>query len=611
MLQLNNQRKLSIHKQNNTHISNLTILGTLRMVIVSFNFLVLPLEAFSFTPIAHTDVVPYQRIEYGSSFNFGVVAFSKPGINRVDFAISGQGYTGGTKTSNRMKLNPRVASAEYNGVWEYFVPIAASEFTRNGSITVTPTVYDNNGNTRVLDAVTLIVEGISADFNRREAWVDPSRSDGVGTVGKRNDPFPDIQSAVSAAQTENGGDSSGNIIYLEEGTYSISGVTGSTSGEWLTIAKAAEASRNNVVINEGFASVENLKFDSVTLQSRGDAQEVISGNRNHYWTNSCRRIGCGREFLRSNPVFRNHQNPSHTGTYYSTDDYTYDVFYAYQSCTLIRGAVIEKVRNDVFQNYTCVINAKANDVTNGGSYHHSDILQVYQNNDTTIPVSNRLAYNIYATDVHYQGIMRSSIHQTPRDNAYINVFIEMREPGEPGREGANPQIQSALSYIPDDHLLVWHCSFPYSHSVWGDTTTNSSFIGNLFWQDISGTSQQASTEWLHNHFMYVYEVTDSCTGTSRGISSGWPCPIWGSSIKDTGTSTASYGDGVVDISTPGAAVFGYPVSGSTLIDRVPSVYVPCDALGNARDHRPDIGALEYNGGTDVRPRTPLRLRVSD
>ena len=51
-------------------------------------------EVYALTPIAHTDVVPYQRIQYGSSFDFGVVAFSKPGINRVDFAITGQGYTG-------------------------------------------------------------------------------------------------------------------------------------------------------------------------------------------------------------------------------------------------------------------------------------------------------------------------------------------------------------------------------------------------------------------------------------------------------------------------------------------------------------------------------------
>ena len=183
-------------------------------ILAFFVTLFLSSTAFALTPIARTDVVPYQRIEFGKSFNFGVVAFSKPGIDRVEFEILGQGYAGGVKRSSAMALNTRVVSEKYDGVWEYFVPISASEFNSNGPVTVTPTVYDNEGNRRDLDPVTLIVEGASAGFNQHKAWVNPSASDGAGTVGDQTDPFPSITSAVSATQSANGGSSSGNIIYL-------------------------------------------------------------------------------------------------------------------------------------------------------------------------------------------------------------------------------------------------------------------------------------------------------------------------------------------------------------------------------------------------------------
>jgi hypothetical protein len=541
------------------------------------------------TPIAHTDVVPYQHVTYGSSFNFGVVAFSKPGIKNVSFVIaSGTATYNGSSPliSSSMVLNTRVASAEYPGVWEYYITISASDFSGNGTFTVTPTVTDNDGNTRVLDAVTMIVEGDNA-YTHNYAYVNSST--GIDATGQANSStlkFQTIQAAVTAAQIANGDDSSGNIIYLDEGTYSTSTLSGNTSGEWLTITKSSGSNRDNVIINEGRPRISNVKFDSITLESQGEGQEIIADSKKFYWTNSCRLIGSGRSIHRSNPVLLSS---------YSTDDYTFDVDQAYYTTTLIRGAIVEKIEKDAFQNYKVVINAKVTNQTNGGTYFHSDVLQTYQNDATMIPVSNRLAYNIYATDIHYQGIMRSSLYQTPHDNAYINVFIEMRDPGELGAASSTYRQLSAATG-PDyneNHLLVWHCSFPYASSTWDITAENSSFIGNLFWQDRSSGTPSTTTDWLYNHFMHVYGVTPPCSNTSKGIDLGYSCPWVSASIKDTGSSTASYGDGVVDISSPGAADFGYPVDGSVLIDRLPSTYVPVDALGNVRDSSPDIGALEY------------------
>lgn len=584
-------------------------------VVVFLMLMMVPLQVHAFSPIAHTDVVPYQRIKHGSSFDFGVVAFSKPGIEQVRFAISGQGYSGDVKTATAMELNTRVASAEYPGVWEYFVTLRAAEFTGNGPITVTPTVTDKAGNTRALDPVTLIVEGESTNFDRIEAWVDLSQPAGSGSVGQPNNPFPSIQAAISAAQAANGGSSSGNTIYLAEGTYSIAGLTADTREEWLTITKAASANRDRVIINEGSKAgrinIDRLKVDHVTLQSQGSGREVLheSSIAKPYrvWTNSCRFLGCGREIEGSNPVVFHHRLVSDTDQYYSTDDYTYNVRDAYGSNNMVRGAIVSTVRNDVFHAYTFVVNAKVDNVSNGGSGVHADVLQVFQNYGTTLPVNNTLAYNVYATDIRYQGIMRTSAHQTARDNAYINVFIEMREKGDNDEKG-RPQIKSVLNSAADDHLLIWHCSFPYAQSTIGKKQTNSSIVGNLFWQ-LRNSSPGDSTDYLHNHYMHVDGSDEPCNPSSWDEARDVGCPAPSSIALDTGADTHSVGGGQIDISDPGAANFGYPVAGSRISNRLPSVYVACDALGNPRDDgQPDIGAIEASKPDNI-PSPPTDFRV--
>src|SRR5574343_1518130 len=119
-------------------------------LIVALLLICIRTVSLALTPIARTDVVPYQRIEYGETFNFGVVAFSKDGIDRVEFTISGQGYSGGVKTATSMRLNNQVGSVAttgHVGVWEYYVPISSSEFTSDGAITVTPVVYGTDNGT--------------------------------------------------------------------------------------------------------------------------------------------------------------------------------------------------------------------------------------------------------------------------------------------------------------------------------------------------------------------------------------------------------------------------------------------------------------------------------
>ncbi len=118
---------------------------------------------FAVTPIARYDVVPYQRISEGETFNAGVVAFSKGGIDRVEFSISGQGYTGGSKVADEMTYNPRT------GVVEYWVPLSASEFTSDGPIEIEATVYGNDGDTR--DKNWIIEDSFGATYGI-DLWIE-------------------------------------------------------------------------------------------------------------------------------------------------------------------------------------------------------------------------------------------------------------------------------------------------------------------------------------------------------------------------------------------------------------------------------------------------------
>lgn len=561
--------------------------------------------SFAISPIAHTDVVPYQRIHFGETFNFGVIAFSKPGIDRVEFAISGLGYVNGDKISNSMTLNTRVASDLYNGAYEYHVPISSSEFFGDGTITVTPKVYDNDGNVRELYPVTLVVEGSTPDYNRVRAWVDAANSDGMGSVGDEDDPFPTIQSAINAAQAENNDTSSGNVIYLANGTYSFAGLKASTSGEYLTITRKNGTYRENVVVNQGKPRIQRLKVQGLTLESNGADDFVLNSSAIRLWADGCHLKGSGRNIKNSGAILYNIQAQlSRQKQYYATNNYTTDSYNAYGAANLIRGALVEGVRNDVFGNFVFVVNSIATDLNNGTTSLgqegvHSDALQVYHNNAKTIPVENRLAYNVYVTDAHYQGIMRTSNFQQAKNNAFVNVFIEMRDPTNYDKK---PGLKSGIIGSGDDHLLMWNCSFPYSHiSIKAQNTTNSSFVGNLFWQVLDTATPHQTTEWLHNHFMYAYDVTgiDNCTPTSAGVIDKKDCPRPTSKLMDTGANTSSYGDGVIDISNPNSPDFGYPLPGSALIDALPRTYVPVDALGNERDSDPDIGALEYTDGEVV------------
>jgi hypothetical protein len=175
--------------------------------------LVLPTIAFALTPIARWDVVPYQRIKSGETFNAGVIAFSKAGINRVEFTVSGQGYSGPNPLVSRsMTYNERT------DVYEYWVPLKGSDFSTNGAFTMQAAVYGADGGRRTLETLPLMVNA-TGTLPQPKAWVSKTGSDATGVINNSSRPFLTLKAAVSAIQGANGGKSDGAIIYLFAGTY--------------------------------------------------------------------------------------------------------------------------------------------------------------------------------------------------------------------------------------------------------------------------------------------------------------------------------------------------------------------------------------------------------
>lgn len=558
---------------------------------------------FSLTPIAHWDAVPNQRISVGEVFNLGIVAFSKDGIDRVVFSINGQGYTGETeKISESMKYNQRT------DVFEYWIPIDAEDFTGDGVFTVSADVYGNDGGVRSLQDISLVVNS-SGGLYQPKAWVSINGNDDYGAIDNQDRKFKTISAAISAIQSVNNGKADGGIIYLEEGVYSLGNGFVNTINEWLTITKSENGIKNNTIITNGGTITDTalLKLKDICLKSNYGGNLFLSSEPNYLWLDGCIIEGAGRHVAQSNPAFRGN------GNHYVTDSYFHDVDYGMHEGILGRNVTMEVIGNDPFVNVSCLINVVVNDVDPGNTYWHADGFQAHTN-----PSENRIIYGFYGKNLHYQGLFLRG-NGVNSNNAFINVFIEMREPGRPGYAGGGIILSNGDLYGKWDHLLMWHCTFlTRSFSVFeepgiGFSITNSSFIGNMFFEfrdfitqtggdpsySLYGNSE--NNDFLYNHYIWSCVDLGNC---------GPSMPHWYSKSPDSGAAnTQSVGNPMINVSSPDSDIFGTPYKNSILIDRVNIQTVPGDVFGNARESKPDIGAIEYRESSNETTTMPSSIRL--
>lgn len=562
--------------------------------------LLLPAVAQAYAPAARFNLVPYQRIPHGGSLAVGVVAFGKPGIDRVEFSATGQGYSGGTKTATTMTLNSA------SNTWEYWVSFAAAEFSGNGAVTISATAFDELGNSRSL-TLPLIAEGASG-ATPPSAWAAPGGNNSTCVVGSEAAPCQTIAGAVAKIQAANGGSAAGATIYLQGGTYSLGNQSTVTTGEWLTITRDPDVAAADVVINAGGSvrSTALLRLRGVTVQSTGGGQYVFeTGSPTNLWLDGVDVAGSGRWVANSNPVH------VLSGNLWATDCTVHDVDYGFYYIPYVRGCAVDIVGNDPYVNTQMIVNSSSSNISNGATGWHADS---YQTHTTGVPApSNRIIYNYRSTNVHYEGLFMRSDAGMAQDNAFVNVLVELREPADRNESDAVAFMAIAVSQS-WDHLLIWNSTFLTGHGEFYGTYTNSSLVGSLFYQfvdDGSAMGTPALPEWapgnssgneaLHNHFLGVYGETPACTKNSRYLAANpdWPCPHWYAKRPDSGSpATFSEGDGVLDIDYT-SPTLGYP-QGSVLVSRF-APRVPVDLYNVSRGDLADIGAVESTPGGAAPP----------
>lgn len=541
------------------------------------------------TPIARWDVVPYQRINAGESLNLGVVAFSKNGIERVVFNIAGQGYMGGSKTASTMTLNPQT------NVWEYWVPLAASEFTSDGPLTVEATIYGNDGGVRDettgggglgLDTLNLIAAPFAQGrYARVLAWVDAtSGNDSLGAASPTENgsrPFRTVAKALKAVGDYRndqgyGGYADGGLVYLKEGTH-VYGQEGIWSGgpatenEWVTITTAPDASKANTVLQSALQSagplfnIKQVHIKNITIN--GVATIICGGEFGRTasaWLDNSIAIGNGR-WIRDSTIFYNYAN-----VYYTNDDIS-NIFWPTFGAIIARGLTIEHIGGDAFQNIPLVVNSRVDDIDPGTTGEHSDCWQQWGG----INDSNAIIYGLKCTNLHYQPIYTQGNDGANADPdnaegiAVVNVFMQLSAVvgsggGTQWHRGVNHFLLWNSTFIDDGNAIHDFAIGNDGSPHWAITNisiSNSVFKRFLGWR---GSETIDFSESSSNH----YQISDGFYVTTPG-------------------SNYTIGDPKLDLD-------GKPQSDSPLVDKIDPPLVPVDLDGNSRYPKSDIGAYEYS-----------------
>lgn len=521
-------------------------------------------------PIARWNVVPYQRINAGSTLKIGVVAFSKYGISHVRFTVIGQGYTGPNPVDvSEMTLN------DQTGTYEYWMPINGSDFTSDGPVTIEAEVYgwdggyrnkDSDGGGVGLDALPLVVNP-TGSLPQVQAWVSPQGNDGSGAVEDPSRPFASIGRAIDAIRKHRaalglGDNADGGIVRLTPGNHSCSsgGVGGSIAcdNEWLTITTAAGGTHENtVLLPGGIVPTRKIALRGLTLKGAGTlAMSYNDRTQCMVWADGCSLIGSGRGITTSHPL-----SSEYAALYYTESSIT-QVHQATSGSVLCRNLTIHTISDDAFQNVPLVINCVVDDIDPLGTGAHADLWQHAGGNPYNKKDDNVIVYNLVATGLKYQSIfIRADINSPPsmaQGMAFVNVYTEML-PDSHGWGGWGRMV---------DHLLWWHCTFAgkgmgfMKESYQGGAKTpcritNMSVKGCDFAFFGDGGAEIDWTEWDSNHFV-------------------------GGDVQ-VGTNLTT-GDRKVDGS-------GIPAADSPLVDRFDAI-VPVDANNRPRGAKADVGAFE-------------------
>ncbi len=551
-------------------------------VLVCLNFV----SAAGLTPIARWDVVPYQRINFGETLNLGVVAFSKEGIDRVEFLISGQGYSGGIKTATEMSLNPQT------GVWEYWVPLSASEFSSDGVINVEAVVYGEDGGMRDKNSfsggvnldpgLNTLVLNVNPQMTlmQSEVWVNASGGND-NNPGTRDQPLATIGRAVRNLR-DMGNNGNGGIVWLSPGIHNMNS-SGSgnvyNDNEWITI-KPVVLGRDKTILqtsDKTLSHVKKIKVEGIKIKRMdfGDYAMLFQPpslfQNVSVWIDNCEIEGLGRE-VQEQRIMGN------VKAYY-TNSHIHDTRFPTDMGILARSLNLTQVGEDAFRNMPLIVNCNVDDIDRGNNTaRHPDVWQwVYS---PEMNEENIIAYNLRASNCTYQGISNNNaiVGGQPsligKNIAFVNVHLNCTAGGYWARW--------------TDHLLLWHVS-----EIGGNFFFQQDYFKpglQWFWSPVTNLSMKGCIfSKLKNYYNPTYGYVDWSDTENNHYAV--PQGFSGDDLYVIAPGKNAT-NGTIEIDS-----YGRPLFGSPLIDRLDENLVPIDADGNLRDSMGDIGAYEFISGT--------------
>jgi hypothetical protein len=528
-----------------------------------------------------------------------VQAWSKNGIDRVEFAISGAGYTG---------TNPLVAnSRSYNpdsGVYdEFFITVDPDDFADDGAFTITPTAFGRDGGSRNIGPYTMNIDH-AGTLERHEAWVEKpvnGGSNATGVVDDQNHPFATIPAAIEAIYLAYGDRCDGGIVWVGAGNWTAdAAVSNTTTNEWLTISANPAVDKEDVVFNNYHAL--GASVDTACLHLKGISIGRTSSTINEYtlsssiattvWVDGCLVTGNGVTYkggdFTNGHLFIDPIAKRNASLYSTNSEYT-NSYGAMKHPALSVNDYIHDICEDAYQLGLAVFQPTVDNLDPRtftdpeGRHPHADVFQMHAQGNQDNP-DNVILYGFKATNLHYQGFFWRPTSESGKraiNIAVVNNYLIISG-------GYFTQFEGVY-----DHILLWNNTFTGAArtSFYQDVktrefgVTNSSLVGNYFYAlevSAGGTSGYSTifeagnsdnNEALSNH--YYFSKQD---GFGSINNTGSP---------DTGANTATVGTEEIDS-------IGRPESASSvLIDRLSYNRTSVDAFGNPRDSVSDVGAWEY------------------
>lgn len=354
---------------------------------------------FAGRPVAHWDVIPYQRVS--KTFKAGVVAFHEKGVT-VDFTANGKKVA----SVDKPQFNSRTK------VSEHFFVFDASKF-KDGPVTFGATATVPGEEPYRLPDIVLYANSKKSLGSRGTCWVDPVNGNDFAD-GTKEAPVKNMKQAVNRA-----GD--GGTVYLLPGVYQSKLIGGGVARKyWTLVTPAPGVDRSQVRFSSGRTGTDKLHFKNVELfcNVKSGYGTVIMGESGDTmaWFDNCRFYNTRGRIDGATTPFGNKLRAFVTGG--STENIGTGPF-----AEIVRGHSISNISGDAFSGSNgLLVNCTVNDIDAEGNDVERDFYRAFAAGDSW--VHDTIIYNCEVSRCNGRAFSGTRF----RDSAIVNVTVDSSAP---------------------------------------------------------------------------------------------------------------------------------------------------------------------------------------